>query len=128
MATTLQGQKVVIVGGTSGIGFATAKHSLLNLASEVIVASSTQAKVENAVWRLQQIIADHKLAGTVNGMIVDGYNLDSVRELFAKVGELDHLVWTSGVAMNPGFKEAKLEDVKSELSFHCHLGSFVDGS
>jgi len=126
MATTLQGKKVVVVGGTSGIGFATAKHSLLNLAAEVIVASSTQTKVDSAVQRLQQVIIDHKLPGAVNGMIVDGQNLDNVRAFFKKVGELDHLVWTSGVlvAINNGFKEAKLEEIQSK-HLHCSTYKYV---
>ena len=49
---TLQGKKVVVIGGSSGIGYGVARASLLSLAEHVIVASSSQAKVTAAVGKL----------------------------------------------------------------------------
>ncbi len=67
---TLSGQKILVVGGTSGVGFAVAKLSLLSVASHVIVASSTASKVEGAVSHLQAIITEYNLPGKVTGDVL----------------------------------------------------------
>ena len=67
--TTLAGQTVLIVGGSSGIGYGAAKLSLLSQASLVIIASSNKAKVENAVSRLLSEVPNAK--GKVKGEVVD---------------------------------------------------------
>jgi len=93
---TLEGKTVLIVGGTSGIGFGVAKASLLSLASHVIVASSSEDKVKNAVERLEKVISEKKVPGRVTGEVVDAKQSASIKQLLAKVGVIDHLVWTAG--------------------------------
>ncbi|KAG8678386.1 fusarubin cluster-dehydrogenase, partial [Ceratobasidium sp. 395] len=51
--TLLHGKKVLIIGGSSGIGFGVAAAALANGAS-VVIASSSQPKVGAAVERLQK--------------------------------------------------------------------------
>lgn len=94
MASSLSGKKILIVGGTSGIGFSVAKFSLLDRASEVIVVSSTKEKVDAAVSKLGALITEHGLVGKVDGLVVDATKTENLKEAMAKVGELDHLVWT----------------------------------
>ena len=48
MLNTLADQTVVVIGGTSGIGFSVAKHILDTTQANVIVASSSEARVNNA--------------------------------------------------------------------------------
>jgi len=97
---TLAGKSVVIVGGTSGIGFSVAKGSLISLAASVIVASSSKEKVVSAVARLQQVITEKGLTGTVSGEVVDANNIEDVKTFIGRVGEIDHLVWTGGKLPN----------------------------
>ena len=112
---TLEGKKVVIVGGTSGIGFSVAKASLLSLASHVVVASSSSEKVNTTIEKLNAIISEKKLTGKVSGGTLDALNAGSIKEFFEKTGSMDHLVWTSGDRLRMGFPNLDLESVKSKF-------------
>lgn len=115
MANSLSGKKILLVGGTSGMGFSTAKFSLLDHAAEVIVASSTKEKVDAAVAKLNALISEKKLVGKVSGLVVDATNSAAVREMMAKVGELDHLVWTAtGPFRFAPFKDVNLDEQRGE--------------
>ena len=107
--STLEGKRVVIIGGTSGIGFGVAKLSLLSKAAEVIVASSSKDKVASAVSRLEAIVAGSNLPGKIIGETVDAKDLSAIQIFFEKIGEIDHLVWTSGDALRFGFKNVDLD-------------------
>lgn len=112
---TLEGQTVVVVGGTTGIGFAIAKSAILSRASKVIVASSTQAKVDRAVELLRSQAVGNGLSGEVLGGTVDARDLSSVRAFFSRLGEIDHLAWTAGERILPGFKDIELESRKGTV-------------
>ena len=90
--TTLQNKTVVVVGGSSGIGFGVALAALQSLASVVIIASSNASRVSNAVERLQS----HKLPGEVRGEVLDAKDSVAIKEFAAKIGVVDHVAWTSG--------------------------------
>jgi NAD(P)-dependent dehydrogenase (short-subunit alcohol dehydrogenase family) len=88
----LKNQRVVIIGGTAGIGLAVAKLSIEEGAS-VVVASGTQQRVDLAVKQL----------GTeTQGRVVNILQEDRVEEFFQDVGEFDHLVYTAGDALSIG--------------------------
>lgn len=87
--TTLEGKKMVVLGGTSGFGLATAE-ALVRERAEVIVASSRAAGVEAAVKRL---------SGGSTGHVVDVRDPAQLGQLFARVGAFDHLVFTAGDAL-----------------------------
>lgn len=112
---TLENQIVLVFGGSSGIGFAVAKASLISLAAKVIVASSSATKVEDAVKRLEAVISEKKLPGKIAGGVVDARNLDAVDEFTKSVGEIDHLVWSSGDALSLTFPLPKVEQGKGTL-------------
>jgi len=83
---SLSGQRVVILGGTSGIGLATARLAAQHDA-EVIVASRNPASVERAQSRLP--------AGA-QGVVTDLTDAGAVAAFFDKVGDFDHFVYTAG--------------------------------
>lgn len=87
---SLEGQKVVIVGGTSGIGLAVAKVAALQGAS-IAIASRSQNRCEQA---------RATIGGAVEAYTVDVTDEDSIKALFDKVGEFDHLVTTPGDPIN----------------------------
>ncbi|MGF6935445.1 NAD(P)-dependent dehydrogenase (short-subunit alcohol dehydrogenase family) [Paraburkholderia sp. UCT70] len=86
---TLQQSRVVVAGGTSGIGFAVAEAAA-HAGAEVIIASSRPERVAAALERLPQ--------GT-RGESLDFTDEEQVRAFFARIGALDHLVYTAGESL-----------------------------
>ena len=82
---SLQGQRVVVIGGTSGIGFAVA-HGAHAEGARVVIGSSGHAKVDAAKARLPG----------AEGFAVDVKDEASVAAFFERIGPLDHLVFTAG--------------------------------
>lgn len=80
------GKKILLLGGTSGIGLATAKAALQEGAS-VIVVSSRQASVDRALSELKE---------RTEGYTLDLTKEDHIKEFFSKVGKFDHMVYTAG--------------------------------
>jgi len=89
---SLLGQRIVIIGGTSGLGLATAKAASAEGAS-VIVASSKKGNVDRTLAELP--------AGT-KGRVLDITQEAAVAEFFATVGEFDHLAITAGESLDLG--------------------------
>lgn len=83
---SLRNQRVVVIGGTSGIGFAIARGALAE-GAEVFVGSSNESKVQDAIARL---------GGTARGAVVNVKEESSVSAFFEKAGAFDHLAYTAG--------------------------------
>jgi NAD(P)-dependent dehydrogenase (short-subunit alcohol dehydrogenase family) len=86
---SLSGKRVVILGGTSGIGFATAQAAQREGAT-VLVASSRQARVDRALATL---------ASGAEGRVVDLSDEAQLRAFFEQTGAFDHLVYTAGESL-----------------------------
>lgn len=82
----LKGQRIVVVGGSSGIGLGVAKAALEGGAEVVIVGRSPQ--------KLQA--AEKRLGGRVKGIAADMIKEADIAKLFDEVGAFDHLVSTAG--------------------------------
>jgi NAD(P)-dependent dehydrogenase (short-subunit alcohol dehydrogenase family) len=83
---SLNGKRIVVIGGTSGIGFAVAAGAAKE-GAQVIVASSTKEKVSSAVAKLP--------AGS-KGEVVNVRDEKNIASFFAGIGAFDHLVYTAG--------------------------------
>ncbi|MFF4755868.1 SDR family oxidoreductase [Streptomyces sp. NPDC002514] len=85
----LHGQRVVVVGGTSGIGLAVAEAAARDGAG-VVVASRRRQSVDSALERLPRGTGGHAL---------DATDETAVRAFFDRLGAFDHLVYTAGEAL-----------------------------
>ena len=85
----LANKKIVVLGGTSGIGFAVAEKAAAQGAA-IIVASSNEDNVNRA---------KKLLSGTVEGVTVDLASEENIKSFFEKVGEFNHLVYTAGESL-----------------------------
>lgn len=109
----LAGKRVLVIGGTSGIGLGVAEAALQNGASSVIISSSSTAKISSALERLKGNNSSSKseLIGFPCNLSSHATLNSEVENLFAeaaKGGKLDHVVFTAGDALTVG----KLEDFK----------------
>jgi NAD(P)-dependent dehydrogenase (short-subunit alcohol dehydrogenase family) len=82
---SLRQQRVVVIGGTSGIGFAVAKLALED-GAEVTLGSSDAGRVASA---------GSKLSGS-QAFAINVKDEASVAAFFDRVGAFDHLVFTAG--------------------------------
>ncbi|KAG9118885.1 hypothetical protein FRC07_006384, partial [Ceratobasidium sp. 392] len=96
--TLLNDKKVLIIGGSSGIGYGVAAAALANRAS-VVIASSTKSKVDAAAERLKKGI-DGKDGVTVSGESLDIKDFAALKEFLTKHAPFDHLVITAGEALD----------------------------
>jgi NAD(P)-dependent dehydrogenase (short-subunit alcohol dehydrogenase family) len=89
MTTTLQpltGKRVILLGGSSGIGLATAKMAAAEGATVVIV-SGNRHRVDQALKELPE--------GS-EGYAVDLGKEENIRDFFSSTGRFDHLVYSAG--------------------------------
>jgi NAD(P)-dependent dehydrogenase (short-subunit alcohol dehydrogenase family) len=101
---TLKGKRVLILGGTSGIGLAVAETAKAEGAN-VVVVSSKQSRVDAALTLLGE---------GAEGFVANLSEETAVETLFGKIGPFDHLAYTAGDSVQQGaLRETELEDAKS---------------
>jgi NAD(P)-dependent dehydrogenase (short-subunit alcohol dehydrogenase family) len=81
-----ENKRVVIVGGSSGIGLAVAGEAA-SQGAEVVIISSNAERVSEAV---------QSIGGEARGQAVDVSDERAVDSFFTKLGAFDHLVFTAG--------------------------------
>jgi NAD(P)-dependent dehydrogenase (short-subunit alcohol dehydrogenase family) len=87
----LSGQRIVIIGGSSGIGLALAQAAV-DAGAEVMIGSSSESKLQAALRGFTERVA---------GWQIDVTREESVREFFEKIGEVDHVAVTAGAPYSP---------------------------
>jgi NAD(P)-dependent dehydrogenase (short-subunit alcohol dehydrogenase family) len=76
-----QGKKIVVIGGSSGMGLATARAAAAE-GARVVIASRSEEKLRQAKTQIQ---------GSVEGLTINVMDEGSVKAFFDRVGEFDHL-------------------------------------
>jgi NAD(P)-dependent dehydrogenase (short-subunit alcohol dehydrogenase family) len=114
-------KRVVIVGGSSGIGLAVAKEAALQGADVVIVSSKAE--------RIQEAI--QSIGRDVRGEAVDVSDEKAVESFFTNIGAFDHLVFTAGDSLQ--LHELAATDLKQarhafELRYWAALAAVKYGS
>ena len=97
----LAGKKVVVVGGSSGIGLSTAELAKRE-GADVIIASRNAAKLDAIAEKLNAI-----------AIPTDVTDDKSVANLFRSAGPVDHVVVTAAQLRTGPFKTVAMEDVRS---------------
>jgi NAD(P)-dependent dehydrogenase (short-subunit alcohol dehydrogenase family) len=105
-------KRVVIVGGSSGIGLAVAEQVALQ-GAEVVIVSSNVARVQGAV---------KSIGGKAQGQAVDVSDDGAVKSFFTNLGAFDHLVFTAGDSLQL-HELAKTDLKQARLAFELRYWS-----
>jgi NAD(P)-dependent dehydrogenase (short-subunit alcohol dehydrogenase family) len=97
----MKGQKVVVFGGGSGVGLASAKL-LASLGAEIVIAGREATPEAQAVGAM---------------LAVDGKKPKDVEAFFEKVGAFDHLVITAGQTNRGGSFTDEITDASFRETF-----------
>lgn len=98
----ITGQRIIILGGTSGVGLAAAKD-LAAQGAQVIIGGRNAEKVKQAVAEAGE---------RVSGEAVDATDPEQIRAFFQRIGAFDHLVLTlSGAKGSGAFRTLKMDDL-----------------
>jgi NAD(P)-dependent dehydrogenase (short-subunit alcohol dehydrogenase family) len=97
----LAGKKVVVVGGSSGIGLATAEQAKKD-GADVVIASRNAERVKAAAGKLG-----------ATGVQCDVSDDESVANLFRTCGPVDHVVVTAAQLRSGPFKTVAMDDVRA---------------
>src|SRR5438552_3224243 len=106
MGRSLSGSRVLVLGGTSGIGLATAKAAAA-AGAKVTVASRSSNKVNAAVA--------HVGKGAV-GLALDTTNDAALEAFFAKQPEWDHIVVSVAAGRSAGLQDLSLPDAYGNMN------------
>jgi NAD(P)-dependent dehydrogenase (short-subunit alcohol dehydrogenase family) len=102
-AMLLSGQTVVVVGGSSGIGLATAELARKE-GADVVIASRSKDRLNAAAGKIG-----------ARPMVADVTSDDSVAALFEALGAIDHVVVTAAQLRSGPFKTVPMEDVRATM-------------
>ncbi|MFC5403343.1 SDR family oxidoreductase [Cohnella soli] len=103
MGNGIQGQRVIIMGGTSGMGFASAQM-LAAGGAKVVITGRDGAKLEEAL---------RQLGGNSSGECLDASSPEAVKAFYKRQGAFDHLIISVSGAKGAGnFRELALDDLR----------------
>jgi NAD(P)-dependent dehydrogenase (short-subunit alcohol dehydrogenase family) len=86
----LQDKRVVILGGSSGIGLAVAEQAA-SQGAKIVVASSNAGRLQKAI---------EFIGGEAQGLVVDVADERAVETVFSELGPFDHLIFTAGDSLS----------------------------
>jgi NAD(P)-dependent dehydrogenase (short-subunit alcohol dehydrogenase family) len=101
--SALANKRVVILGGSSGIGLATAKAAAA-AGANVVIVSSNQQRINEAL---------SQLPANATGLTTDLNSEVAIKELFTRIGNFDHLAFTAGENIKLGLlNDANIDEAR----------------
>jgi len=93
----LKGDHVLVIGGSSGLGYAAAEAAHEH-GSRITISSSSQKRLDDAISALKKSYpsASSRVAGYPCNLADETTLENNVQELFKKVGSVDHVIFTAG--------------------------------
>ena len=116
-----ENKRVVIVGGSSGIGLAVAEEAAAQ-GAKVVIVSSNAARVQEAI---------NSIGEEAQGEAVDVSDEKALQSFFTNLGAFDHLVFTAGDSLQlHELADTDLKQARSafELRFWSALAAVKYGS
>lgn len=114
-ANDLTNTRIVVIGGSSGIGFSVAKLAA-GAGAEVIIASGNSNRINDAL---------KSLPDSAKGFVVNVTKEEEVKNFFENIGAFDHLVYTAGENIRfSTIADANLEDSKDYFNIR-YWGAFL---
>lgn len=98
----MKNQKIVIIGGSSGIGLETAKQ-VISLGAEVVIASRSEDKLHKAKEMLGPRAAAY---------VLDTTDEQQVKSFFEQVGKYDHLVISAAETSGGSFLQLETDQAR----------------
>lgn len=90
----LANKHVLVIGGSSGIGYAVAEASL-SCSASVTISSSSATRIQSAIAALQSSYPGSHVRGFPCDLSKPSLEAD-LAQLFENVGRVDHIVFTAG--------------------------------
>ena len=90
--SSLHGKRVIILGGSSGIGLATAKAAAEE-GAQVTIVSSNQLRINSAL---------KELPDGSTGNAIDLSQEENIKNFFNEIAHFDHLIYTAGENLSLG--------------------------
>jgi len=106
MGRSLQNARVLVLGGSSGIGLATAKAAA-SAGAKTTIASRSKEKVDAAL---------KEIGGGATGEALDTTNDAAVEAFFARHPEWDHIVVSVAAGRSAGLRDLALQDAYNNMS------------
>jgi len=104
----IKNSKVLVIGGSSGLGLGIAKECAINEA-QVTIASRSKQKLEDSAREIGHATKYH---------VVDISSETSIADLFESVGHISHLVVTSGFVTGKKFNELSEKDARNDFEIN----------
>ncbi|MGV2287133.1 SDR family oxidoreductase [Trinickia sp. YCB016] len=101
----LASQRILVVGGSSGIGAATAK-AFAERGADVVIASRNQAKLDAAAMQIGK---------RVTTAVLDTTDAASVETFFAQAGAFDHVVISAAQTPSGPVRQLALDDAYAAM-------------
>jgi len=117
----LDNKRVVVLGGSSGIGFAVAELAA-SFGADVVIASSSAERVQTAI---------KSIGGKSDGRTLDVSDERAIHTFFTELGAFDHLVFTAGDSLHlQDLASTDLEQARRafELRYWAALAAVKYGS